>query len=490
MSDPAAHQLCSPAAWIEIVQSMVDLGPWAMKSQRTRPDAGEHSLPACDRLLWIFARDVADAIAFAIRERALNPLQTRPIEDIWNEAIASMQSLIDHVLSFPTNSVVKSLTSVSRALARSNSVPLIRLSVWYMLAKRVLDYFDTQVGTSIRDEGTALLDTLLRLPVICLQEACFVDSSISIDLQYIHVDFEQTKSLWVALWSRGSQKMIRDPTKWALSFAEKLLASIERIEARKSRPKGGMEVAWHVSICCVVISQLASVVGGSNQSGRVEFPAVNDIPKSAFHPFYGILNAFSCINEATLAQAPVQASLLVSCPFCLVDLVDTLSLPNLCYIYVQETIGILADKVSMPDEAVDFVHSLGHLLATVVHAILNSKHEQLVQQLAPLLEVIFQRLRALNQHSWNSDLLRDLSPLLVTLLSNKSLSNRALLFWGETFGRSSALQYPRPLVVIMEQLQRKVAISLPGWIGIGQESAPFPPDSQSQVNPIHAQGLS
>ncbi|KAI1317036.1 hypothetical protein EDD11_009102 [Mortierella claussenii] len=67
---------------------------------------------------------------------------------------------------------------------------------------------------------------------------------------------------------------------------------------------------------------------------------------------------------------------------------------------------------------------------------------------------------------FNSETLAILSPLLFAALNShgKSIVNKTLEFWNQTFGQSKTnLEYPEDIVLIMQQLKLVATISLPGW---------------------------
>ncbi|XP_064574887.1 telomere-associated protein RIF1 [Zonotrichia leucophrys gambelii] len=106
-----------------------------------------------------------------------------------------------------------------------------------------------------------------------------------------------------------------------------------------------------------------------------------------------------------------------------------------------------------------------------VYSNLNNKLEQLLAQ-------ILQRLQCPGPGRCDSELLRQLSPLLCAALQHRSRHLRQLgaQLWNGTFGRAASLAYPRQLRSVLSQAKKKIPLLLPGFesMEVSEESSgPF-----------------
>ncbi|XP_074403929.1 telomere-associated protein RIF1 isoform X2 [Zonotrichia albicollis] len=106
-----------------------------------------------------------------------------------------------------------------------------------------------------------------------------------------------------------------------------------------------------------------------------------------------------------------------------------------------------------------------------VYSNLNNKLEQLLAQ-------ILQRLQCPGPGRCDSELLRQLSPLLCAALQHRSRHLRQLgaQLWNGTFGRAATLAYPRQLRSVLSQAKKKIPLLLPGFesMEVSEESSgPF-----------------
>ncbi|KAK6165949.1 hypothetical protein SNE40_022753 [Patella caerulea] len=90
---------------------------------------------------------------------------------------------------------------------------------------------------------------------------------------------------------------------------------------------------------------------------------------------------------------------------------------------------------------------------------------------------------------YDSDFLHILSPLLIATFSHprRPIKNQTILLWNSTFGRSSMLNYPDKLKVVLAKVKEKTPLSLPGWLSIDTTTIiDDTPASQSQFSQMDA----
>ncbi|NWU71695.1 RIF1 protein, partial [Pterocles burchelli] len=143
------------------------------------------------------------------------------------------------------------------------------------------------------------------------------------------------------------------------------------------------------------------------------------------------------------------------------NIISHVSLPSVIgtmFAIFAKPLAVFYEKTKLADVSKAYSH-------------LNNKLEKL------LAEIIL----CLQSHctgSYDSDLLKQLSPLLCVIFQHKSkqIRNQGAHFWNATFAKTTSLTYPEELKSVLSQTKKKIPLLLPGFesVAIAEEySGPF-----------------
>ncbi|XP_041118211.1 telomere-associated protein RIF1-like [Polyodon spathula] len=123
-----------------------------------------------------------------------------------------------------------------------------------------------------------------------------------------------------------------------------------------------------------------------------------------------------------------------------------------------------------------------------VYAVLAHKLEKLLGEILTCLQSRFAT-------AYDDELLEQLAPLLSVLFlhQNKQFRNQIAQFWNATFAKVSALNYPQELKPVLNQVKQKLLIILPGFeaveVAVDESSGPYSENSECSQLATKVSGL-